>query len=149
MNDNRTIPSYDGELLFLKNIREVDDLPGIRQGFNSIVICRGGRIVVEVGGNNLVKVKPGKMAKPKLKNERTRKVKVSWKKMTGADKYQIRYRVKGAAKWKTRKVAAKSANVMLKKLKQGKTYQVEVRAYDKQTKAWGAWSKACKVTVKK
>ena len=61
MNDNRTIPSYDGELLFLKNIREVDDLPGIRQGFNSIVICRGGRIVVEVGGNNLVKVKPGQL----------------------------------------------------------------------------------------
>ena len=61
MTDNRMIPNYDGELLFVDNIREVANLPSIRQGFNSLVACRGGRIVVEVGGNNLVKVKPGQL----------------------------------------------------------------------------------------
>ena len=35
------------------------------------------------------------------------------------------------------------------KLAKGKTYYVQVRAYDKQTNSWGAWSAAKKVKVAK
>ncbi len=61
MTDNKTFPGYEGELLFVGNIREVANLPSVRQGYNTIVVCRSGRIVVEVGGNSLVKVKPGQL----------------------------------------------------------------------------------------
>jgi hypothetical protein len=76
-------------------------------------------------------------------------LKVSFKKVSAAQKvtsYQISYRVKGAAKWKTVSVSAKKSNVALKSLKKGKTYQVRVRAVKKIAKGtskgtyYGNWS---------
>lgn len=61
MTDKRMLVGYEGELLFVDNIREVANLPNMRRGYNSIVVCRSGRIVVEVGGNSLLKVKPGQL----------------------------------------------------------------------------------------
>lgn len=58
----------------------------------------------------------------------------------GAAKYQIQYRVKGAAKWKT--VTCTSASKTIAKLKKGKKYQVQVRAFikvDGET-LFGEWS---------
>lgn len=53
------ILGHDNDVIFLENLREVANLPTVRKGYNTIVICRGGRIVVEVGGNSQVNVKPG------------------------------------------------------------------------------------------
>lgn len=60
---------------------------------------------------------------------------------TGGTVYQIQYRVKGAAKWKT--TTTKSKTKTIKKLKKGKRYQIKVRAYKSVggTKYYGAWSK--------
>lgn len=50
---------------------------------------------------------------------------------------------------KTLAVKASKSSAKIKKLKKGKVCFVQVRAYDKQTKAWGAWSAAKKVKVTK
>ena len=66
---------------------------------------------------------------------------------TGGSNYQIRYRIKGTKKWKTVKTAKQT--ITIKKLKKGKKYQVQIRAYKKvDGKTYlGAWSKV-KVTKK-
>lgn len=50
---------------------------------------------------------------------------------------------------KTYNAPAKAASKTTGKLAKGKTYYAQVRAYDKQTKSWGAWSAAKKVKVVK
>ena len=96
-----------------------------------------------------VRVYPARMTVKKLTCVKTRSIKVTWTKMTGADAYQVRYRVKGTSKWKTKKIASTKAAWKIGGLKKGKTYQVQIRAYDKQTKTWGTWSKSKAVKVKK
>lgn len=61
MNYNKVIAGFDDDVIYLGNLREVDNLPAVRKGYNTIVFCRGGRIVVEVGGNSQVKVTPGQL----------------------------------------------------------------------------------------
>jgi hypothetical protein len=73
------------------------------------------------------------------------KLTVRWKAAAKAQKirgYQIQYRVKGTAKWKTKTVTAKRTSYTIGKLKKGKVYQVRVRAYKKvsQKNYYGAWS---------
>lgn len=51
----------NNDLKVIDNIRDVEDLSTMRQNFNTIVHCKRGRILVEVGGNNEVKVKPGQL----------------------------------------------------------------------------------------
>ena len=60
---------------------------------------------------------------------------------TGGSTYQIKYRVKGASKWKT--VTTTSKTRTIKNLKKGKVYQVKVRAYKKVNGKtyYGKWSK--------
>ena len=53
--------ALDDEVMFINNLREVSNLPQMRLRYNTIVYCRGGRILVEVGGNNQVKVQPGQL----------------------------------------------------------------------------------------
>lgn len=69
------------------------------------------------------------------------------KAQAGGVNYEIRYRT-GKGKWKT-KTAAKN-KLTLKKLKPGKTYQVQVRAYKTvgSRTYYGSWSKTKKVKVK-
>ena len=66
---------------------------------------------------------------------------------TGGSTYQIKYRVKGASKWKT--VTTTSKTKTIKNLKKGKKYQIKVRAYKKVNGVtyYGAWSKV-KTTTK-
>ncbi|MBR1933847.1 MAG: AraC family transcriptional regulator [Prevotella sp.] len=49
------------DVLFISNLREVRNLPSLRIDYNTIVVCRNGRIIVEVGGNSQVRVLPGQM----------------------------------------------------------------------------------------
>lgn len=67
-NENRTIlpeiglvQTADDGILFLNNLREVKNLSTMRLGYNTIVYCRSGRILIELGGNQQVRVKPGEM----------------------------------------------------------------------------------------
>jgi hypothetical protein len=73
-----------------------------------------------------------------------KKVTVTWKKAVDkAGKYQLRYKVKGTKKWKTKTVAGSKTKASITKLKKGKAYYVEVRAYKKVSgkNVYGAWSK--------
>jgi AraC-like DNA-binding protein len=49
------------DMLYISSLREVRNLPSLRITYNSIVVCRTGRIIVEVGGNSQVAVLPGQM----------------------------------------------------------------------------------------
>ena len=68
INENRTIlpeiglvQTADDGILFLNNLREVKNLSTMRLGYNTVVYCRSGRILIELGGNQQVRVKPGEM----------------------------------------------------------------------------------------
>jgi biopolymer transport protein ExbD len=82
-----------------------------------------------------VKVKSIKVGKKSLT--------VKWAKVSSKQKitkYQIRYKAKGASKWKVKTVSAKLAKKSLTSLKKGKKYYVSVRA--KKGGYYGAWSGA-------
>ena len=65
----------------------------------------------------------------KAKNVKSRKIKVAWKKVKGATKYQVKI---GKRRYSTTK-----CSYLKKKLKKGKTYTVNVRAYvDGRWKSW-------------
>ena len=76
MGDTKVILSNDGgvpipgvgllqttedDALFLDNIREIANLSKMRKEYNTIIHCQGGRILVEIGGNQQVKIRPGQM----------------------------------------------------------------------------------------
>ncbi len=98
-----------------------------------------------------VKVTPGKMMLKKAANAKKRAMVLTWKKMAGADKYQIRMATNKKMKKgkKTINVKGAAAYKKVTGLKKGKKYFVQIRAYDKQTKAWGSWGAAKKVVIKK
>jgi minor extracellular protease Epr len=70
-------------------------------------------------------------------------MKVSWKKVSGASGYQIRYSTKKSMKGAKKKNASKKySSKTIGKLKSKKKYYFQVRAYKKsgnQT-AYGSWS---------
>lgn len=84
--------------------------------------------------------KPGKVKIKSAKNVKGKKIKITWKKVTGATKYQV--------KVGTTKKTTKKLTYTMKGLKKNKTYKVNVRAYKKGA-GYGAWSKTKKVKVKK
>jgi hypothetical protein len=55
-----------------------------------------------------------------------KKVTITIKKVTGATKYTIRFKVNGAKKW-SKSVSSKSPKLTLKKLKTGKKYQIQYK----------------------
>ena len=61
MQELNIVHAMGDEILFVDNLRDAKDLPYIRKSYNSIVHCRGGRIVVEMGGSHQVKVVPGQL----------------------------------------------------------------------------------------
>lgn len=86
-----------------------------------------------------------KLGKPsiKVKNLKGKKIKVTWKKVKDADKYQVRAVI---GKKKIQKTTSK-VKITLKGLAKKKTYKISVRAYNKA--GYGKWSKVKKVKVKK
>lgn len=92
-------------------------------------------------------------AKVKLKSLKAskKKIKVTFKKVSGAKGYQISYATnKKFKKAKTLNVKAKAKTATIKKLKSGKKYFVRIRAYKKDgaKKKWGKWSNVKSVKVK-
>lgn len=61
MQELNIVHAMGDEILFVDNLRDAKDLPYVRKSYNSIVHCRGGRIVVEMGGSHQVKVVPGQL----------------------------------------------------------------------------------------
>lgn len=60
--DNLNIThAIEDEVLFVDSLRNAKDLPSLRATYNTLVHCRGGRILVEVGGKQQVKVRPGQL----------------------------------------------------------------------------------------
>ncbi len=84
------------------------------------------------------------VTKVKAKNNKKGKITVSWKKVTGAKKYQIKI---GTKKY-TSKVGAKKL-VAKGTFKKGKTYKVKVRALAANGYKAGKFSKTVKVKIKK
>lgn len=98
------------------------------------------------------KVSVKKATIKKAVNKKGKKVKLSWKKVSGAAGYNVRYALskKKLKKAKIKKVKKNKVSYTIKKLKK-KKYFIQIRAYkvfDKKT-YYGAWSKVKKVTVKK
>lgn len=84
--------------------------------------------------------KLARVAKVKAKNNKAKTVKVTWKKVANAKKYEV--------KVGNKTYTAKKATLTVKKLKKGKTYKIKVRAKATGFKT-GAWSKTVKVKIKK
>ena len=81
-------------------------------------------------------------AKAKIKSTKAKKraLKITIEKKAakyGAKKFQIRYKIKGTKKWKKKFVTSRTPTI--KKLKKGKRYVVQVRAYKSKSYA-GKWS---------
>ena len=55
------LQTTEDDVLFLDNIREIANLSKMRKEYNTIIHCQGGRILVEIGGNQQVKIRPGQM----------------------------------------------------------------------------------------
>ena len=97
------------------------------------------------------KISVKKVSLQKPVNQRSSKMKLKWKKVSGADGYEILY----AANKKMRKPKLKTTagkTLIVKKLKKGKTYYAKVRAYRLDSagkKIYGAYSKKQKVKIKK
>ena len=71
-------------------------------------------------------------------------VMIKSQKASGVTKYQIKYKLKTAKKWKT--TTTKSTKKVIKKLKKGKKYNIKVRAYGKT--GYGAYSAVKTVKIK-
>lgn len=98
------------------------------------------------------KVSVKKATIKKAVNKKGKKVKLSWKKVSGASGYNVRYALskKKLKKAKIKKIKKNKVSYTIKKLKK-KTYFIQVRAYkvvDKKT-YYGAWSKVKTVKVNK
>lgn len=83
------------------------------------------------------------------KNIKRCKIKLKLNKVAGAKGYQIRYATN--KKFKKAVIRNSRLSYTIKKLKKGKTYYVEARAYVKSGKnrVYGKWSKTKKVKIKK
>lgn len=72
--------------------------------------------------------KPGKVSIKSVKNSSKKTMKVTLKKVKGADGYEVRYSTKKNMK-SAKKSTSKKTTITIKKLKKGKTYYVQARAY--------------------
>lgn len=93
---------------------------------------------------------PGKVTGLKLKNPKGKKIIVKWKKVSGADGYQVAYSTSSKFKKAKKKTIAKTS-VTIKGLKKGKTYYVKLRAYKSAGagKKFGKYSGVKRIKIKK
>lgn len=99
-----------------------------------------------------VSTNPNKVSKPTLSNSAKGKLKTSWKKPTGAVKYQmyLARNSKFTSGKKTYTISSTKSTVTktVTKLKKGKTYYVKVRAISSAGK-YGSWSTTASLKIKK
>lgn len=91
--------------------------------------------------------KPAKVKNVKVKNSGRKAMKVTFKKVSGAAGYEVRYAVKANMKG-AKKVTSKKNAVTIKKLKKGRTYYVQVRAYKVDSTGKKIYSKSYSTKVK-
>lgn len=87
----------------------------------------------------------------KVKNVSGKKIKVTVKKVSGADGYQIQYSTKSNMK-SAKTVTSSKTTTTISKLSKGKKYYVRVKAYKKDStgkKVAGKWSKVKNLKVSK
>lgn len=98
------------------------------------------------------KIKPGKVAVSKVTSTSSKKAKITWKKASGADGYEIYRSTSKNGKYKkiTTVKSGKTTAYTDKKLKSKKTYYYKVRAYKNvgKKKVYGDYSKYKSVKVK-
>ncbi len=94
--------------------------------------------------------KPGKVKKPTVKNSKKNTIKITFKKVKGAQGYEIRYatksNMKGAKKVTTKKTSSTIKNKKL--IKKGRTCYVQVRAFKKDSAGSKVYSKSYSTKVK-
>ena len=103
--------------------------------------------VVKLTNFSLGLAKPDTVKLKSVKALKGGKAKVTFKKVTGAKKYQVQYSLKKNMK-KAKTVSSKKTTVTIKKLKKGKKYFVRVRVYNSKSEI-GDWSNKKSVKVKK
>lgn len=111
-----------------------------------------GTVVLKGGGTDFIGTKsvsfnilPKKSKAAKITAGK-KQFKVTWKKVSSKQKiskYEVRYRIKGTSKWKTKSYSASKSSAIIKGLKKGKKYEVQVRSYKKVSgkKYFSPWSK--------
>lgn len=99
--------------------------------------------------------KPGKVKKPTLKNPKKNTLKISFKKVKGAEGYEIRYATKSNMKG-AKKITSKVTSITAKNkkiFKKGKTCYVQVRAFKRDSLGKKIYSKSyspkAKIKIKK
>ena len=87
-----------------------------------------------------------------MKNQKGKVLKVTAKKVSGADGYQVRYSTKSSMKSAKKKAVKNSTSVTVSKLKKGKKYYVQVRSYKVDSagkKVYSKWSGTKSIKIKK
>ena len=94
--------------------------------------------------------KPKKVSRLSVKSAKTKQMTVKYKKVSGAEGYEITYSTSKKFK-KAKKTTATKTNTTITKLSKKKTYYVKVRAYKVDSagkKVYGTYSKVAKVKTK-
>ena len=104
-------------------------LPAVEATYTADGLTEGKKCtacgVVTVAQKKVSRKKLSKVTGLKVKKTTTTTVKLSWKKVTGAESYKVYYSTNGK-KWKS--VKATKNSVTVKKLTSGKNYQFKVKA---------------------
>lgn len=129
---------------------------GKKSGWKTSDLSKAGKWVLtryqKAAGIKKAVSKPKKVSGLTVKNQKGKKLKISYKKVSGATGYEISYSTsKSFAKSKTKTVKTKKTSYTVKNRKKGKTYYVRVRAYktSNKTTVKGAYSTVKKVKIKK
>lgn len=97
--------------------------------------------------------KPGKVTGLKVKNQKKRRLVISWNWKVNMSGFQIQYALnqKFTKKKKSKMVGKWTSQKTITKLKKGKTYYLRVRVYKKSSgkKIYGKWSKIKKIKIRK
>lgn len=92
-------------------------------------------------------VKPAKVKLSKIQNVKKKSVKLVWKKVSGATKYQIQYAMNKKFTKKLKRKTTKKVTLKIAKLTKNKKYYFRVRAINKIGN--GKWSNIKSVKIKK
>ena len=87
-----------------------------------------------------------------VKNKKSKKIKVKWKKAKRAKGYEVQYARNSLFTKSVKTKSTKKLSLTIARLKKNKKYYVRVRAYTKDSsgkKIYGSWSKVKKVKIKK
>lgn len=85
-----------------------------------------------------------------VKNIKTKRIKIVWKKAKGAKMYEVQYATKKSFK-NAKRIKQRKTSCSIARLKKKKTYYIRVRGYylSRSKKIYGQWSKVKKIKIKK